>query len=104
MARTLSKTDASTAKSTTPKTGTDAQMQRMRNTVTSLMKDGLTRGVIGDMYRNAMKMQGSGSSGRVSDKDIKQAPKAYKRPPQKKAMGGAAKKKMYGGTAKKGMK
>ena len=87
MARTLSKTDASTAKSTTPKTGTDAQLQRMNNTVKSLAKDLNTAG-IRSIFNQALKMQDDTPSRR----------------PKQKAMGGAAKKKMYGGTAKKGMK
>ena len=85
MARTVSTTKASTAKSTTPKQGTAAQLQRMNNTIKSLMKDGVGRGVIGTMYRKAMAMQGAGASGgrTVSDKDVK-----------------TAQGKMYGGSAK----
>ena len=95
MARTVSKTDASTAQSTPPKTGTDAQVQRMNNMIKSLIGSGLPRGVIGSMYRDAMKTQGSASGRSVSDKDVETVKKA-----QGKASGGRV-KKMYGGKAKK---
>jgi len=97
--RTVSKTDASTAKSTPPKTGTDAQMQRMNNTIKSFVKSGLTTGVIGKMYRNALE----GAKGdRVSNADKQAMKNAKKDPPnyQGKAYGGTT-KKMYGGMSKK---
>ena len=93
MARTVSTTKASTAKSTPPKKGTDAQIQRMNNTIKSLFNSGLGRGVIGTMYRNALK--NLDGSARVSNadakamKNAKPAPKEY----QGKAYGGKAKKK-----------
>ena len=94
MARTVSTTKASTAKSTTPKQGTAAQLQRMNNTIKSLMKDGVGRGVIGTMYRKAMAMQGAGASGgrTVSDKDVNTS----RRTVSDKDVKG----KMYGGSAK----
>ena len=83
--RTVSRTDASTAKSTPPKTGTSAQMQRMNNTVRSLAKDLNTAG-IRSLFNQALKAQGASPAGRVSDKDVSVARKA------KKAYGGKTKK------------
>jgi hypothetical protein len=93
--RVMSSTDASKSKSTPPKTGTDAQLQRMNNLVKSLAKDIPTAG-IRSIFNKALKAQGSGSSGRaVSDKDVKTVRKATK-----KAYGGKTTKgrsKMMGG-------
>lgn len=94
--RVMSATDASTAKSTPPKTGTDAQMQRMNNTIKSFVKSGLTTGVIGKMYRNALE----GAKGNnVSNADKQAMKNAKKDPPnyQGKAYGGKTKKMAMGG-------
>jgi len=89
--RVMSATDASKATSTPPKTGTDAQVQRMNNTIKSFMKSGLSTGAIGKMYRKALE-------------EIKKDPPNYKGKAYggktKMASGGRA-KKMYGGMTNK---
>lgn len=90
--RTVSRTDASTAKSTPPKTGKDASFQRMVNSVSSFIKNNdLTTltGVIKEAKEKAKGLKGP-----------KVAPKEYQRPPSKKAYGGKT-KMMAGGRAKK---
>jgi len=70
--RTMSSTDASTAKSTPPKTGTDAKMQRLINDIRSNLPT---------LRKMAPNLFGGGR--RVSDKDkaamkkAKKAPKDY---------------------------
>jgi hypothetical protein len=98
--RQLSETDASTAKSTPPKTGTAAQIQRMTNTVKALSKN-MTKANIRSVFDKALKMQGTGSS-RVSDKDVKTVKKAMAKARGGKATKGRA-KAMYGGKKTKGM-
>ena len=101
--RVMSATDASTSKSTPPKTGTDAQVQRMNNTIKSLIGSGLSKGVIGSMYRDAMKMQGGKPKGNsVSNADVAAMKSAKKDPPnyKGKAYGGKT-KMMAGGKARK---
>jgi len=98
--RVMSATDASTAQSTPPKTGTDAQMQRMNNTIKSFVKSGLSTGVIGKMYQKALKANAGGGGRSVSDKDVKTAEKATKKDPKNyegKAYGGKTKKMAMGG-------
>ena len=96
----MSATDASTAKSTPPKTGTDADIQRVNNMIQSLSKN-LSKAGIRSLFDKALKTQGSGSSGRaVSDKDVETLKKAAKKDPpnyQGKAYGGKTKKMAMGG-------
>lgn len=84
--RVMSATDASKAKSTPPKTGTDAQMQRMNNTIKSFVTSGLTTGVIGKMYRNALegaKGNNVSNADKQAMKNAKKDPAPYQRPPKK---------------------
>jgi hypothetical protein len=83
--RVVSATNASTAKSTPPKKGKDAVIQRMNNTIKDLAKFMDKQGI------RSIVNQGL----RMSDKDVDMVKKA-----QGKAAGGRA-KKMYGGKAKK---
>lgn len=82
--RTLSSTDASTARSTPPKTGKDASFQRMVNSVTSFLKNNDAKtlsSAISEAKKNAKELMGP-----------KASPKEYRRPMQKKAYGGKIKK------------
>jgi|DEB0MinimDraft_6_1074348.scaffolds.fasta_scaffold06053_3 hypothetical protein len=97
--RVMSATDASKSKSTPPKTGTDAQIQRMNNTIKSLIGSGLSKGVIGSMYRNALegaKGNNVSNADKQAMKNAKKDPKSYKG----KAYGGKT-KMMAGGKARK---
>ena len=60
--RIVSRTKASTAKSTPPKTGTDAQIQRMNNTIKSLAKDMNAAG-IRSIFNDSLKMYGKSAKG-----------------------------------------
>ena len=93
--RVMSATDASKAKSTPPKTGTDAQIQRMNNAIKSLAKDLNTAG-IRSIFNKALKMQDDTPSRQPKQK-------AMGGKTQKMAMGGktSRSKKMYGGKAGK---
>ena len=95
----MSSTDASKSKSTPPKTGSDASRQRVVNSLARLIgSDGLKglSAVTKEAKERAKKLKGPP----IDPSVIKPAPKEYKRPPQKKAMGGKT-KKMYGGMSKK---
>jgi len=95
MARTLSKTDASTAKSTPPKTGKDAVIQRMNNTIKDLAKFMDKQGI------RSIVNQGL----RMSDKDVEMVKKNLKKDPPNykgKAYGGQTKKMATGGKTTKG--
>jgi|SRR5210317_1417828 len=83
--RVMSATDASTAKSTPPKKGKDAVIQRMNNTIKDLAKFMDKQGI------RSIINQGL----RMSDKDVEVAKKAAK-----KAYGGKT-KMMAGGKARK---
>ena len=90
--RAMSTTDASTAKSTPPKTGKGAQLQRLVNNMASFLKNNDPASLTSAIKQAKEKAKGL--------KGPKVAPKEYQRPPQKKAMGGKT-KKMYGGMSKK---
>lgn len=90
--RTLSSTDASTAKSTPPKTGKDASFQRIVNSMTSFIKNNDLTTLTGAIKEAKEKAKGE--------------MKEYRRPPRKKAMGGKTtkgrSKMMMGGKGTKG--
>ena len=99
--RTVSRTDASTAKSTPPKTGKDASFQRIVNSMTSFIKNNdLTTltGAIKEAKEKAKGLKGpkisEGAMKALKKKGEKvmQAPKEYKRPSSGKAYGGKTKK------------
>jgi len=90
--RVMSATDASTAKSTPPKTGTDADIQRVNNMIQSLSKN-LSKASIRSLFDKALKTQGSGSDAETLKKAAKKDPPNY----QGKAYGGKTKKMAMGG-------
>lgn len=91
--RTVSSTDASTAKSTPPKTGKDASRQRIVNSIVRLIgKDGLKG--LSEVTKEAKERAKTLKGPKL--KEYKPMPKDY----DGKAYGGRT-KKMYGGKTKK---
>lgn len=102
--RTVSKTDASTAKSTPPKTGKGAQLQRLVNNMASFLKNNDPASLTSAIKQAKEKAKGA-KGNNVSNADKQAMRNAKKDPPnyQGKAYGGKT-KMMAGGKAKKGMK
>lgn len=90
--RTVSRTDASTAKSTPPNTGKDASRQRIVNSMVRLIgKDGLKG--LSEVTKEAKERAKTLKGPKISPSMLKGPIKEYKKPERKKAYGGKTKKK-----------